>query len=449
MAIVPSLWSMSGSTGLDFVFLPLVRSWPLGIPELDSLATLMLALSLAPAGVLIWGSVGARRFPDLFVLTIFYGGAALVMMAVSNLVFFYLAWEVLGLCCWGIGRWGTSLVGRPGIPANAGIAFGSLCMFGAVAVLAWDSRSLEMAGLRTDSPVLVQRLLLAACLFKAWGILGQAWRPIDPRAFPVSQAILAAGGVVAVGLYPLARFHTGVVDWSVPWQSDAMTAGALVAAIAAVAALGEAASRSSRATAVAPEVAGTAALHRALAYVAFSLFCWNVVMLAIQGTALSGTWVLWVLFIGLAIGGAYMATGLAGAGAIPSGSAQPSYPAHWMGRGRLVTGAIAYLLTAATVLGAPPSVGSIMQMNLSLRLSLGEQHWIIAILGIWSFFVFLSFCRLAVVVWWKGRHASVRWPASLAVASALDLAMLVWLSISGTLPAEIASFLLGQGGQGG
>ncbi len=209
---------------------PFARSWPVGLPELDSLSMAMLLLSMAPAALLVWASIGGYRAPDCFMLVIFMGLSALAMMAVTNIVFFYFAWEILGLCCWGLGRWGTALAGRPGLPANISVALGSLLMFASLALIGWDSRSLEMGSLFTDHSAIAQWLLLAACFLRTWGILGQTWRPIEGRSFAISQGVLATGGAVAVGIYPLARLYNGGVAWSAPWEPAAMNVGAAVGA---------------------------------------------------------------------------------------------------------------------------------------------------------------------------------------------------------------------------
>ncbi|MCL4534398.1 MAG: hypothetical protein M1370_04470 [Bacteroidetes bacterium] len=425
--------------------LPLTRSWPVSLPAIDNIGAALLALSIAPAAVLVWGAVGSRRALDFYVLTLFYVIAAFLTMTVTNLVFFYFAWEILGLCCWGLGRWGTSLVGRPGIPANPAVILGSLCMFAALATLAWDSRSLDLVGLQTDSPQLVQRLLIAACFLRAWGILGHAWRAVEGRAFAVSQGILAGGAVVAVGVYPLARFYLVAVDWAVPWQPTAIWVGGLVGLVMMVAALGEVRIRPSNVGASAANETSAAA-YRAMTYLAFGFFGWSVALMGLVGSPLEPGWLLWVGAGGLSIAGVFLAAELAGIDAAADDERNAGEGvALWP---RLAGGA-GFVVAGAALIGVPPVVGYSARLLTALRLFVPGQELLVLGFAASSLVTFFFLCRLAIVTSRIGGTKPVRWPVPLALALSLDLGALAWLSLSPFLPVQLLTAMLSAWGAGG
>lgn len=427
--------------GLGPALVPLARSWPVSMPEMDSLSAGMLGLSLAPVAVLAWGAIGARRALDFYVLIVFYMVAAFMTVTVTNLVFFYFAWEILGLCCWGLGRWGTSLVGRPGVPANAAVAFGSLCMFGALAILAWDSRSLDLAGLQTDSPALVQRLIIAACFLKVWGTLGHAWRAVDGRAFAISQAVLASGGVVVVGIYPIARFYLLAVDWPVSWQPVAMWVGGLVGVVMMVATLGEARMRPARQGSLAASETSTA-LYRAMTYLSFGFFGWSVALMGLLGSPLEPSWLLWVSVGSLSLGGLFLSSELMG---VNAGGGEDHDGGGRVALWPRLVGGVGFIVAGAALIGVPPLAGYSVRVLTALQLFAPSHHLLALGFTVSSLAAFLYLCRLPVVVRSIGHASLVRWPAPLTFTLLLDLGALAWLSFTPYLPLQLLTNILGPG----
>ena len=327
-------------------FLPLLGSWL----ELDGLSTIVVYLSLGSFLVLVWASIGSGQGADSFVLGLLFSISVIALVSVSNMLAFYVAWEIVGLSCWGLGKWGVGLRSRltGALPFNAAGALASLCMFVAVMLLAWENRTLEMKTLKLPDSELVPALLLGAVLLKSFGILGHAWHPADGRSFSVSQAILASGGLAAVGLYPYLRFfhYVLVMPDSTEWSETTFFVALGLALVMGVAALGEVDS------------------HRLLTLGSFGQFSWVIALLSLRGDRLADGAVLGGLTYALSYAGLFLCLGI-----VESATGKRVLRVEGGALRSMPLVAVLFWLLATSAVGLPPLGGFVSALLVTDELS--------------------------------------------------------------------------------
>jgi formate hydrogenlyase subunit 3/multisubunit Na+/H+ antiporter MnhD subunit len=408
------------------------KDLPIGFPRLDSMASTFLILGFVPAAILVWGAIGARRALDCFMLTILAAFVAVVTVSASNLVVFYVAWETLCLFVWGLGRWGTNLAGKDGLPANPATALGSLAMFGALAILAYDNKTLEMIGLRAENPKLMVALLLLACGGKMWGLLGPAWRKIEPRAFPVSQGIVASISAAVIGIYPLARFFRTIIEWPSPWQGFVIWSGCVAGIILGLAAIGKLGQVSA---ANPPQVVAA----QAITYAVLSYFGWSVAMTGLIGNDLVAAWMMWMTAGVLGWGAVYQTVGTL---VSTSNLATNEVVGRWIWRVVMIIGVVTGLIIA----GLSPLVGFQARWFIAYSLLLDENRLAGAafIVGWALLFAFLG--RLFIVASRANMVLSWRSHISIGLAVVLTLGGLVLVSFDPDLLGTASNWLSKLGG---
>jgi formate hydrogenlyase subunit 3/multisubunit Na+/H+ antiporter MnhD subunit len=310
--------------------------------------------------------------------------AAIATVAASNLIIFYGSWEILCLATWGLGRWGTNLAGKEGLPANPATALASLAMFAAIAILAYDNKTLEMQNLQAENSKLIAGLVLGACFLKVYGTLGPAWRSIEPRAFSVSQGIVASVATSIIGMYPISRLLHSAIDWSGPWEGMAAWGGGVTGLIFILAAIGKAGEISTD-TPQAP--ASWTASGQSMSYGILSYYCWGVAVTAILGRGFFSAQVYWMLAAGLGWGALFLIVGAAKVGDVASGV---GILTRWTG-GAIF--ALAILIAGANI-GMPPLIGFVARMFISFWMMSDEKILATAAFSITNVLLFGFLFRL-------------------------------------------------------
>ena len=210
-----------------------------GLLELDELGLLLGATVGVLTLLLVLCSPATGQAGRYTVLSIFFLLVALATLSAANVIVFYVGWELAALFAWGLGQLAGDADGESAAPFNAAGALASLLMFGGLLLLATESRTTSLAGLKLAEGGLVTLLVLGAIFLKAFGVLSEMSQPTTPGQFSLASAALAGASLLIVGFYPVLRLLGPASARSPEWQEPAVALAGGLAILAALAALGQ------------------------------------------------------------------------------------------------------------------------------------------------------------------------------------------------------------------
>ena len=317
---------------------------------MDGLGLFVLLLAIVISLLGLWASMGRRGVVSYLLQVSLFIGAVFLMVSSTNLLLFYVLWEMVTILSWSISRrsgfHSYPALGPLPMQGLGGIA--TVCMFAALMFIAVANRTLSMAPVQSASVVPVTVLLLAAVYLKTYGLLAQTWLPGEPRMAGVSNALVAGAGIVAVGLYPYVRFFWTILGSQEGWRGIALPVSLAIAVVAALIALGE---RDS---------------HRLLSYGALSQFAWFLAAFAVLGPQQAGALFLALLTCALALSVMFVVLGLAES---ISGERDIRQSGGLMRVSPLV--GVLFVLSALATVGLPPFGGFIGRLSVGLPVIAG------------------------------------------------------------------------------
>src|SRR5205085_7449887 len=113
----------------------------------DEAGKFTVLLAAAICLVVVWCVLGTPLEGHFSVLTVLLAATALLLVLAGNLALFYLAWEIVAVVCWAIGRLvnrgSDSVLGALPLQGIGGLA--SLAMFSGLLWLGVEGRTFDFA----------------------------------------------------------------------------------------------------------------------------------------------------------------------------------------------------------------------------------------------------------------------------------------------------------------
>lgn len=282
---------------------PLLTTNPSSRPEaqvfvgslaMDGLGLFVLLVTIVVSLMGLWASIGRPGFIAYGVQTLLLVIGVFFLVSATNMVLFFVLWEMVTIVAWSIGRRSgiQSFPALGPLPVQGIGGIGSICMLSALVLVAVENRTLTLEPAQVSGMSLVAGLLLAAVYLKTYGLLAQTWLPGEPRTAGVSNALLAGAGIMVVGFYPYVRFFWTVFSGQGGWQDIAVPVSVGIGLVAAMVALGE------------------HDTHRLISYGALSQFAWFLAAFALFGPEQAGVLFLAVFTCTLAMSALFVLLGL-------------------------------------------------------------------------------------------------------------------------------------------
>lgn len=318
-----------------------------GSLAMDGLGLFVLLVAVVVSLMGLWGSLGRPGITSYVLQVFLFIGAVFLMVSSTNLLLFFVLWEIVVVISWSLSRRGGvhsyPALGPLPMQGIGGIA--TICMLGALMYIAVDGRTLSMAPIQGAGGSFIAILVLAAVFLKTYGLLTLMWLPSEPRVSGISNALLIGGSIVAVGVYPYVRVFWTILGGQEVWRGMALPVSLAVGAVAAVIALGEHDAR------------------RLISYGAFSQFAWFLAAFALYEPEQAGALFLSLATCLLAMSGLCILLGLAES---MSGERDLRRLGGLIGAAPLVS--VLFLLLVAAAAGLPPFAGFVGRLIVELPL---------------------------------------------------------------------------------
>jgi multicomponent Na+:H+ antiporter subunit A len=307
-----------------------------GLLELDQLSLLVGTTVVVLTIVLVLCSPATGQAFRYTALAVFFVLVAVGTLAAVNVLAFFVGWELTALFAWGLGRLADDSHDEGVAPFSAAGALASLLMFGGLLMLAVESRTVSLSGLKIAEAGPLALVVLVAILLKSFGVLSESWQRAGSGRFSLASASLAGTSLLVVGFYPILRLLGPATARGAGWQEPAVVLAGGLAILAALAALGQ------------------QDVPRALGYGAFSQFCAFVFAVAVGLDRATQGALYGLVTYPLAITGLLLCAGL-----IESATGQREL--QWVGGAaqRLPAVAVLSALCVAALAGLPPFGGFI------------------------------------------------------------------------------------------
>lgn len=323
-----------------------------GLTRFDDLSQLVVGIAVLVALFALWSIVGSPGSVEYAILVLIFLVSVTLTVSFSNLILFYLFWEITALCAWGLSRWSTFSedYSAGAFPMQGAGALGSLCMLLAVMLLVAENRSLSMSGLNTQWTQAVWLLLLTAVFLKGYGLIAQGWRHDLDKAYGVSRGLVASAGAVTLSAYPYLRFFGDNFAGQEGWRELTLWYAIPLASLVLLAGLSE------------------NDIHRIISSTAFAQFCMVMLGLALfTGQGSSGA-LLGMVAYALGVSALFFCTGV-----LESRAKRESLELLRGMAPSLPVTAFLFVFSALAFAGLPPSAGFISRLILGAEYLRADQ----------------------------------------------------------------------------
>lgn len=318
-----------------------------GSLAMDGLGLFVLLVAVVVSLMGLWGSLGRPGITSYVLQVFLFIGAIFLMVSSTNLLLFFVLWEIVVVISWSLSRRGGlhsyPALGPLPMQGIGGIA--TICMLGALMYVAVDGRTLSMTPIQGGGASFIAVLVLGAVYLKTYGLLTLIWLPSEPRASGISNALLVGGSIVAVGVYPYVRIFWTILGGQEGWREMALPVSLVIGAVAAVIALGEHDAR------------------RLISYGAFSQFAWFLAAFALYEPEQAGVLFLALASCLLAMSGLCILLGLAES---ISGERDLRRLGGLIGTAPLVS--VLFVLLVVAAVGLPPFAGFVGRLIVEMPL---------------------------------------------------------------------------------